>query len=106
MTGPGGGWPGWRLTADRVRVYSPCFSPDGSRIAWAAQRDGAREVWVAPTEGGPVRRLSHWGDPDTAVLGWTAAGEVLAATPAGRMSRTLPWAHALPLDGGPARELP
>ena len=106
MAGPGGGWPGWRLTADRVRVYSPCFSPDGSRIAWAAQRDGAREVWVTPTEGGPARRLSHWGDPDTAVLGWTAAGEVLAATPAGRMSRTLTWAHALPLDGGPARELP
>ena len=103
---PVAGGRAWRLTADQVPVANPRFSPDGSLLAWTSTRDGAPEVHVAPTDGGPVRRLSHWGDPCTAVRGWTADNEVLAVSSVGRMSRAHPWAHALPLDGGPARELP
>ncbi|MEZ0091613.1 PDZ domain-containing protein [Streptacidiphilus sp. EB129] len=96
----------WRVSADQVPVTRPRISPDGSRIAWASTRDGAPEVHVASVDGGPARRLTHWGVNSTTVLGWTEAGEVLALSTVGRMSRAHPWAYAVPLDGGPARELP
>ncbi|WP_042419484.1 S41 family peptidase [Streptacidiphilus anmyonensis] len=96
----------WRVSADHVPVAGPRFSPDGTLLAWASTRDGAPEVHVAPVDGGPARRLTYWGNPHTAVLGWTADGEVVAASAQGRRSRANVWAHAVPLDGGPARTLP
>ncbi|SEL69375.1 S41 family peptidase [Streptacidiphilus jiangxiensis] len=96
----------WRVSADHVPVAGPRFSPDGTLLAWASTRDGAPEVHVAPVDGGPARRLTYWGNAQTAVLGWTADGEVLVASSQGRRSRAHVWAHAVPLDGGPARTLP
>ena len=96
----------WRVSADRAPVSRPRFSPDGTLLAWTSSRDGAPEVHVAPVEGGPARRLTHWGSAKTAVAGWTAEGEVLALSSVGRMSGVHVWAFAVPLDGGPARELP
>ena len=100
----------WRVSADQVPVSHPRISPDGALLAWTSTRDGAPEVHVAPVEGGQSRRLTHWGSAQTAVLGWTDDGaggfEVLARSSVGRMSRAHPWAFAVPLDGGPARELP
>jgi tricorn protease len=103
---PSAGGRAWRVSADRTPVSGPRISPDGTLIAWASTRDGAPEVHVAPVDGGPSRRLTHWGSASTLVVGWTAAGEVLAVSTVGRMSRAHPWAFAVPLDGGPARELP
>src|SRR6266568_3561018 len=74
----------WRLSADRVPARNPRFSPDGTMIAWASQRDVEPEVHVARTEGGPSTRLTYWGDASTDVLGWTPDGAVLAKTSAGR----------------------
>ena len=96
----------WRVSADQVPVTRPRISPDGTLIAWTSTRDGAPEVHVAPVDGGQSRRLTYWGSAQTAVLGWTAEGEVLALSSVGRMSRAHPWAFAVPLDGGPARQLP
>jgi tricorn protease len=103
---PTAGGRAWRVSADRVPVARPRISPDGTLIAWASTVGGAREVLVAPVEGGAARQLTYWGSPRTTVLGWTAAGEVLALSPVGRMSTVHPWAWAVPIDGGPARELP
>ncbi|MHA6759307.1 S41 family peptidase [Streptacidiphilus sp. PAMC 29251] len=96
----------WRVTADQVPVTRPRFSPDGSLIAWASTLDGAPEIQVAPVGGGPARRLTYWGSDSTTLLGWTPQGEPLALSTVGRMSRAHPWAYAVPLDGGPARQLP
>ncbi|MFC1416442.1 S41 family peptidase [Streptacidiphilus cavernicola] len=96
----------WRVSADQVPATRPRISPDGALIAWTSTRDGAPEVHVAPVDGGQSRRLTYWGSAQTAVLGWTADGEVLALSSVGRMSRAHPWAFAVPLDGGPARRLP
>ncbi|KRV46426.1 peptidase S41 [Wenjunlia vitaminophila] len=96
----------WRVSADNMPVDHPRFSPDGARIAWTSTRDGAPEVHVAPVEGGPATRLTHWGGYQTSVRGWASETEVLALTAAGQASTRRTWAHAVPLDGGPARRLP
>lgn len=96
----------WRVSADQVPVSHPRFSPDGRHLAWTSYRDGAPEVHVAATDGGPSRRLTHWGDEYTGVRGWADAEAVLAVTATGEASLRRTWAHAVPLDGGPARRLP
>lgn len=96
----------WRFTADRVPVSYPRFSPDGSRIAWAGAREGVAEVFAAEIDGPEGDRLTHWGSATTRVAGWTLDGDVLAVSAAGESSRSRLWAHAVPLDGGPATRLP
>jgi tricorn protease len=96
----------WRVSADNVPVTHPRISPDGSTVAWTSTRDGAPEVHVAPVDGGPARRLTHWGSQRTQVRGWTPDGRVLAVTTHGQANLRRSWAHAVPLDGGPATTLP
>src|SRR5690242_15917998 len=104
---PTAGGRAWRLTADDVPVSYPRFSRDGSQLAWTSWRDGNPEVYAADTEGGPAARLTYWGDPQTRVTGWTAAGEVLAVTAANQPAQQYRRAYAVPGDGAtPPRLLP
>ena len=104
---PAAGGRAWRLTADDVPVSYPRFSRDGSQLAWTSGRDGNPEVYAADTEGGAASRLTYWGDPQTRVAGWTAAGEVLAVTAANQPAQKYRRAYAVPGDGAtPPRLLP
>ncbi len=96
----------WRVSADNMPVTLPRISPDGTALAWTSTRDGAPEVHLAPVAGGPAERLTHWGNRRTEVRGWTPDGQVLALSAQGRPSTDRTWAHAVPLDGGPAAVLP
>ena len=103
---PAAGGRAWRLSADDVPVSYPRFSRDGSRVAWTSWRDGNPEVYAADTEGSTATRLTYWGDPQTRVTGWTAAGEVLAVTAANQPAAKYRRAYAVPGDGTPPRLLP
>lgn len=96
----------WRVSADNVPVSLPRISPDGTTVAWTSTRDGAPEVHIAPVDGGPSRRLTHWGSGQTRVRGWTPDGQVLAISAHGQAGSRRTWAHTVPLDGGPATTLP
>ncbi|NMO38125.1 peptidase S41 [Streptomyces sp. GMY01] len=96
----------WRVSADNVPVNHPRISPDGATVAWTSTRDGAPEAHIAPVEGGPARRLTHWGSWRTQVRGWTPDGQVLAISTQGQASLRRSWARSVPLDGGPATTLP
>jgi hypothetical protein len=77
----------WRVSADNVPVTHPRISPDGTTVAWTSARDGAPEVHIAPVDGGPSRRLTHWGSARTQVRGWTPDGEGKAERAQGVASR-------------------
>ncbi|MER8117497.1 PDZ domain-containing protein [Streptomyces sp. NPDC094031] len=96
----------WRASADDTPVDHPRISPDGTTLAWTSTRDGAPEVHIAPVDGGPSKRLTHWGSRRTQVRGWTPEGRVLALSTTGQPSPRRTWARAIPLDGGPATTLP
>jgi tricorn protease len=91
---PVSGGRAWPLTTDGAPVSYPRFSPDGAKIAWTSSRDGTPEVYLAGTDGSDAARLTYWGDPGTAVSGWTPAGEVLAVSAADQPTR-IPWAYAI-----------
>ena len=42
---------------------SPHISPDGTRLAWIAPRDGVLNVWVAPIRAVGASRLVSTGTP-------------------------------------------
>ena len=46
-----------RLTSDIGVETNPCFSPDGSIIAFSAQYDGNTDVYTIPVTGGEPKRL-------------------------------------------------
>ncbi len=96
----------WRVTVDQAPSGAVRFSPDGGSLAWTSARDGAPEVHVGPVGGGPARRLTYWGNPLTALVGWTADGRPVAVTAAGQETIRRTWAFALPLDGGEPERLP
>ena len=50
-----------RLTAGRGSFAHPRFSPDGRRLAFAAAEEGHNEVYVMPSEGGDLRRVTYLG---------------------------------------------
>ena len=104
---PASGGRAWRLSPDDVPVSYPRFSRDGSQVAWTSWRDGNPEVYAADTGGSTANRLTYWGDPQTRVTGWTAAGEVLALTAADQPAQKYRRAYAVPGDGAtPPRLLP
>ncbi|MFD7667423.1 S41 family peptidase [Streptomyces sp. NPDC059788] len=96
----------WRLSADNRPVTHPRISSDGTRVSWTSTRGGAPEVLVAPLDGGLSTQLTYWGTPGTSVGGWTPDGRVVAISAYGQASWYRKWAHAVPLDAGPAHRLP
>ncbi len=52
----------------------PCFSPDGTQIAYTADYDGNADVYVIPTAGGTPTRPTYHPMPDR-VIGWHPDGK-------------------------------
>ncbi len=95
----------WRVSDDHAPASGPRFSPDGSTVAWVSTREGAPEVFCAPTDGGVTRRLTWWGAARTGVLGWHPGGDLLVTSTAGQAATTRSVARRLSLTEGPGAEL-
>jgi len=101
-----------RLTADGAPLLHPRLNPSATHVAWTSTRDGtrsasrrvAREAYAVSVDGGPVRRLTYWGDRFATVRGWVSDGEALVLSRAGQHFSMKTWAFAVPLSG-PARRL-
>ncbi|MFJ4621465.1 S41 family peptidase [Streptomyces sp. NPDC088812] len=108
LDGPGRAW---RLTVDRAKAGHPRFSPDGRHIAYTSWRGLVPEIHLVPVDGGPGRRLTYWGSPDTQVCGWTPPdqdgnADILAVASHGEPFSHFTWAHKISPDGDPGRRLP
>lgn len=62
-----------RLTSAPGVESEPCFSPDGSTVAFTGQYDGNTDVFIVPAAGGVPKRLTYHPDADF-VFGWAPDG--------------------------------
>jgi tricorn protease len=105
-----------RLTSHPGQELYPKLSPDGSRIAFSAEYNGTRQVYVMPSTGGEPRQLTWYNDigpmpprggTDYRVLDWTPDGKHIVV----RMNR-VGWdersgrPYLVPADGGLEQPLP
>jgi tricorn protease len=101
-----------RLTADQAPLLHPRLNPSATHVAWTSTRDGTRslgrsdprEAYAVPADGGPITRLTYWGDQFATVRGWVSDDEVLVLSGTGQPATMKTWAFAVPLSG-PARRL-
>ncbi len=104
-TVPRAGGEARRLTTGPGVETDPCFSPDGSQIAFTGEYDGNVDVFVMPASGGTPKRLTYHPGPDRAV-GWTPDGKRILF----RSSRNMPMDGAklftVAVEGGFPEEVP
>ena len=99
-----------QLTSGKGMELFPKFSPDGSKIAFSAEYNGTRQVFVMPSSGGMPKQLTWYNDVgvmpprggfDYRVLDWTPDGQHILV----RANR-LPWGvrmgqhYLVPAAGG------
>ncbi|GGA70766.1 tricorn protease [Neiella marina] len=99
-----------RLTDHIGYEAFPKFSPDGSKIAFSAEFNGSRQVYVMNTDGSALKQLTYYNDVgpmpprggyDYRVLDWTPDGKKVLF----RANR-LPWGermgrpYTVSIDGG------
>ncbi|OGD19430.1 MAG: protease [Candidatus Aminicenantes bacterium RBG_16_63_16] len=109
---------GRKLTTHQGYEAFARFSPDGRSIAFTAEYDGNREVYVIPAEGGVPKRLTYTASlgrddisdrmgPNNIVMGWTNEGKSVVFR-----SRMREWndfngqLYLVPAGGGTPVQLP
>jgi tricorn protease len=89
-----------RLTFGVGAETNPCFSPDGTLVAFSGEYDGNPDVYVVPAAGGTPRRLTFHPAEET-VLGFTPDGKsVLFASAANSFYHFADQIDRVPVDGG------
>jgi dipeptidyl aminopeptidase/acylaminoacyl peptidase len=71
------GGPTTKLTTGDKGETSPQWSPDGSNIAFLADRDKGIQVWVIPVDGGEADKLTNE-ESDIQSFRWSPDGKLLA----------------------------
>jgi Tol biopolymer transport system component/DNA-binding winged helix-turn-helix (wHTH) protein len=66
-----------RLISSTFDDYSPDYSPDGGRIAFASTRSGTEEIWVANASGSNPVQLTTMGGPQTCNPRWSPDGRII-----------------------------
>lgn len=94
-----------RLTTHEGVETTPVFSSDGRTVAFSAAYDGNTDVFTIPVSGGVPKRLTAHPGQDVP-LAFTPDGKrLLVRSPRASYTR-VESLFTIPLDGGPAEELP
>lgn len=94
-----------RLTTGPGRELSPCFSPDGTQVAFTGEYDGNIDGYVMPAVGGVPKRLTWHPAADT-VLGWTPDGKKILFSSNRNSYSRFARLFTVSLEGGLEDELP
>lgn len=65
------------LAPSTYQSWTPAYSPDGKRIAFASTRSGLEEIWVAEADGSHPMQVTRVGSGHTANPRWSPDGQSL-----------------------------
>lgn len=65
FTVPATGGRAHQLTSNSAYDSSPCWSPDGSKIAFRSDREGSDDIYIVDSKGGTARRLTTGSGSET-----------------------------------------
>lgn len=65
------------FASSRLWDSVPRFSPDGSRVAFASNRAGSKEIWMVSKSGGDLTQVTSSGGPFTSNPAWSYDGHHL-----------------------------
>ena len=94
-----------RIVSGQLRNSHPVFSPDGSQIAFTGTFDGNTDVYVVPSTGGELKRLTYSPSYDVADA-FTPDGKKVLFYSMRATPRDLPKLFTIPLTGGLAELVP
>jgi len=91
-----------KFIATTTNDYSPDYSPDGQRVAFASRFSGTLEIWVCRADGSNPIPVTHLGSPLSGSPRWSPDGKTIAfdSRPEGQ-----PEIYTVSADGGPPRRL-
>lgn len=105
-----------KLTSSEGYELFPRFSPDGNFIAFSAEYDGNREVYLMSVNGGEPKRLTYSMDipnlpermgPDKIVMGWHPDGKrILYRSRHGSFNAWIGHLYLVSKEGGLPEKLP
>ena len=101
---PASGGVARRLTTNLSTVITPFFSPDGKWLAFMGAEEGPQEVYVMPSQGGAVRRVT-WLGVAGRIVGWRGERILFSSSSAAPM-RHAPWLYEVAMDGASLERLP
>ena len=67
-----------RIVGSTLHDLNAKASPDGRRIAFASDRSGAFQIWVANRDGTNLRQLTHYEDTMTGTPRWSPDSRLIA----------------------------
>src|SRR3989442_12433635 len=69
-----------QVTTNPAEDISPCWSPDGSEIAFISDRSGNKDVWVIAATGEVATQITVYSGSDTYRPSWSPDGSKIAFT--------------------------
>jgi eukaryotic-like serine/threonine-protein kinase len=91
-----------RFTFDAATDGFPLWSPDGTRIAFASNRNGVMDLYLKPSSGAGSEELVRESPSNKLPLSWSSDGRFLLVVEAGPTKTADLWTQPLTGDGKPS----
>jgi len=78
------------LTSDLAWNFQPRYSPDGEKIAFVSDRDGAENVWIMNADGSGLKQVSDESEHLLHNPAWSPDGDFIAARKGYVSRRSIP----------------